>query len=230
MALSYSLNDWAGVAKWYQQKLALYPSTGNWRTGLSNFLAAPGLNSQVQLDLYRLQAATGAMASERDYQAYAQLAAKNGYEAEAKAVIESARSVGKLTASDAVTAALLKSITPKAKKDIAALPAQAKKAESAKDGATAVKVADTYFSLGQYPQAAAHYRLALLKGGVETERVNSRLGIALARSGDLAGAQTLLGQSSGEWANVARFWNVWVDQQAQRTAAAVAPPAVAPTT
>ncbi|MDX3908791.1 MAG: hypothetical protein QHC67_03135 [Sphingobium sp.] len=226
IALSYQSGKWADVAKWTQQKLALYPSQGNWRSGLINFQAAPGLDPQAQLDLYRLQSATGAIASERDVQAYAALAAKSGYEAEALSVIEAARANGKLTASETVTSALLKSISVKAKKNIAALPAQVKKAESAKDGTAAATAGDAYFSLGQFPLAVTQYRLALSKGGVDTARVNSRLGIALARSGDLPGSTTALAQATGNWATVANFWTVWVNQQAQRTAALN--PSVAP--
>src|SRR3546814_14239563 len=80
-------------------------------------------------------------------------------------------------------------------------------------------VGDTYFSLGQFPQAVEQYRLALSKGGVDAGKANARLGVALARSGDLAGAKAALGQvTTGNWANVAGFWSVWVDQQSRKTA------------
>ncbi|MGK2911767.1 MAG: hypothetical protein ACSLE1_18480 [Sphingobium sp.] len=229
IALSYQAGKWADVAKWTQQKLALYPTPGNWRSGLINFEAAPGLDPQAQLDLFRLQSATGAIASERDVQAYATLAAKNGYEAEAMSVIEAARASGKLTSSEAVTVALLKSISVKAKKNIAALPAQVKKAATAKDGTAAATAGDIYFSLSQFPLAVTQYQLALSKGGVDTARVNARLGIALARSGDLPGSKAALAQATGNWATVANFWNVWVDQQGQRTASLTVPVATNPT-
>lgn len=229
VAISTQLNNWPDVAKWYQQKLAAYPSQGNWRTSLSNYLSAPGIDSQVQLDLYRLQAATGAMASERDFQAYSTLAARSGFDAEAKAVIETGRASGKLTPTDSVTAGLLKTATPKATKAIAELPAQVAKAKSAANGNAAMAAGDSYFSLAQYPKAVEQYRLALSKGGVDDARVNSRLGVALARSGDLAGAKAALAQANGNWANVARFWTVWVDQQAQIQQATNAAPAAAST-
>jgi Flp pilus assembly protein TadD len=112
----------------------------------------------------------------------------------------------------------MKSVTPKAVKQIAAMPAAAKKAAGAKDGSAAMAVADSYFSLSQFPQAAEQYRLALSKGGVDQSKVNARLGIALARSGDLAGAKAALAQVTGDAANVAGFWSVWVDQQSRKTA------------
>ena len=218
ISLAYAAGDWSDVASLYRERLSHYDSAGEWRSALANYLTAPGMDSQVQLDLYRLQAANGAMASERDYQAYAQLAEKAGNYAEAKAIIEAGRSAGKLTQTQAATAALMKSVTPKAAKQIAALPAAGKKAAAAKDGSAALAVADDYFSLSQFPQAVEYYRLALSKGGVDQGKANARLGIALARSGDLAGAKAALAQASGNWTNVAGFWSVWVDQQGRKTA------------
>ncbi|WP_150291288.1 tetratricopeptide repeat protein [Sphingobium estronivorans] len=228
ISMAYQAGDWSEVGALYRERLSHYGSTGDWRSALANYLSAPGMDAQAQLDLYRLQAANGAMASERDYQAYAQLADKTGYSAETKAIIEAGRSAGKLTAGQATTAQLLKSATPKAAKEIAALPVAAKKAAAAKDGSAAMTVGDTYFSLSQFPQAAEQYRLALSKGGVDAGKAHVRLGVALARSGDLAGAKAELAQvTTGNWANVAGFWSVWVDQQSRKTAftPVVVPPA-----
>ncbi|MEJ7925290.1 hypothetical protein WG908_00805 [Sphingobium sp. AN641] len=229
IALGYQSGDWAAVGALYRERLAAYPSTGNWRSAIANYLTAPGMNPQVQLDLYRLQAAVGAMASERDFQAYASLAERSGHNAEAKAIIEAGRAAGKLVATQTVTAGLMKTVTPKAAKEIGALPALARKATAAGDGSAAAKVADEYFSLSQFPKAVEFYRLALAKGGVDAGRVNSRLGVALARSGDLANARTSLAQANGEWANVAGFWAVWVDQQARQSASSTPPPVLART-
>jgi len=218
IAMAYQAGDWADVGQLYCERLGQAGAREDWRSAITNYLSAAGLDPQLQLDLYRLQAANGAMASERDYQAYAQLADKSGYFAEAKSIIEAGRKAGKLTATQPATTALLKSVTPKATKEIAALPAQAKKAAGAATGKDAQAVADSYFSLGQFPQAVEQYRAALAKGGVDAGRINARLGVALARSGDLPGAQAALGQASGNWANVAGFWSVWVDQQSRKAA------------
>jgi hypothetical protein len=220
ISLAYQTGDWAGVGALYRERLAAYPSTANWRSALVNYSAAPGMNPQIQLDLYRLQAANGAMASERDYQAYALLAEKNGNNAEAKAIIEAGRAAGKLSPTQAVTAKVMKDVSPKAAKEIAGLPAAAKKAVAASDGGAALAVADSYFALSQYPQAVEQYRAAIAKGGIDAGRANTRLGVALARSGDMASAQTALAQiSGGEWGNLAGLWSVWVEQQASKSAA-----------
>ncbi|MCI4589381.1 tetratricopeptide repeat protein [Sphingobium sp. BYY-5] len=219
ISMAYQAGDWAEVSHLYRERLARAASREDWRSALTNYLSVAGLDTQAQLDLYRLQAANGAMASERDYQSYAQLAEKAGYYAEAKAIIESGRKAGKLMPTQAVTSQLLKGVTPKATKEIAGLPALAKKAAAAPTGKEALTLGDSYVSLGQFPQAVEQYRLALSKGGVDAGRVNARLGMALARSGDLASAQTALSQvGNGDWGNVAGFWSVWIDQQSKKAA------------
>lgn len=215
ISLAYQAGDWKAVGTLYRERLAAYPSREDWRTALANSLATPGLDSQLQLDLYRLQAANGAMASERDYQAYAMLAEKAGYNAEAKSVIEAGRAAGKLTTTQKSTATLMKTITPKATKEIAGLPAAATKAGAAKGGSASMAVADSYFSLGQYPQAATYYRQAIERGGVDSDRAHSRLGVALARSGDLDAAKAELAQAKGNWSEVAGFWSIWVDHRSK---------------
>lgn len=218
ISMAYAAGDWDALGALYRERLAHYASAPEWRSALVNMSAAPDVEKQIQLDLYRLQAANGAMASERDYQAYATLAEKAGYSAEAKAIIEAGRAAGKLTPTQPVTSQLLKSISPKATKEIAALPGQAKKASAASKGGAALDVADSYFSLAQFPQAAEFYRLALEKGDVDTAHANARLGVALARSGDLVGGSSALAAAGGRWANVAGFWLVWVAQQSRKVA------------
>ncbi len=220
ISVAYASGKWDRVSNLYQQRLALYPGAENWRTALVNSLAAPGGDPQAQLDLYRLEAATGALASERDFQAYAKLASDRGYDAEAKAVIEAGRRSGDLSPTEPVTTALMKTITPKVVKELAALPANVAKAKTASTGGAAASAGDIYLSTAQYAQAAEQYRLALSKGGVDVPRVTTRLGIALARSGDLAGAKTVLaGVPNSSWATTAGFWIVWIDQQQKKTAA-----------
>ncbi|EQA97678.1 hypothetical protein V475_01430 [Sphingobium baderi LL03] len=218
ISLAYQAGSWADMGALYRERLSLYRTTRDWRSALSNYLPAAALDPQIQLDLYRLQAASGAMASERDYQSYAQLADKTGYHAETKTIIEAGRSAGKLMPAQAATAQLLKAATPKATKEMAALPAAAKKAASEQNGTQALAAADTYFSLAQYPKAAELYRLALTKGGINDNQANARLGISLARSGDLVGGKAALANVKGNWGDVAGFWSIWIEEQSQKTA------------
>jgi hypothetical protein len=51
------------------------------------------------------------------------------------------------------------------------------------------------------------YKLALQKGGVDAAEVNTRIGIALARSGDKAGAEAAFNAvQTGKRADLVKFW------------------------
>ncbi len=96
--------------------------------------------------------------------------------------------------------------------DKASLPKLEAQAKSADNGKLAANTADAYLGYKQYAQAAALYRVALQKGGIDAPAVNTRIGIALALSGDKAGAQQAFGQVTGPRAAIAKFWTIWLGQ------------------
>ncbi|HEX7857150.1 MAG TPA: hypothetical protein VF503_25995 [Sphingobium sp.] len=216
IALGYKAKRPDLVARWTQAKLATYPSAPNWRSGIVNYLNSANTEPDQSLDLYRLMAATDSIASERDWLAYSALAAQKGTAAEAKAALDTGVSSGNLSASDPATAKELATLKPKAAKALAELPGLTAKAKSG-NGAAALTAADAQFAAAAYPAAAELYRAALSKGGIDANRATTRLGIALTRSGDLAGGKTALASvTQGPWATVAGFWSVWNDRKAIR--------------
>ncbi|MET0363442.1 MAG: hypothetical protein ABW169_02195 [Sphingobium sp.] len=216
IALGYKAKRPDLVARWTQEKLAAYPSAPNWRSGIVNYLGAANPGPDQSLDLYRLMAATDAIASERDWLGYSALAAQKGTAAEAKAVLDTGVTAGDLSASDPAISKELTSLKPKAAKALAELPTLTKKAQSG-NGSAALTAADAQFAAAAFPAAVELYRTALTKGGVDADRANTRLGIALARSGDLTGAKAALASvTQGSWAPVAGFWSVWTDRKAIR--------------
>jgi hypothetical protein len=58
------------------------------------------------------------------------------------------------------------------------------------------------------------FQLALEKGGVDRDRVLTRLGIAQANQGKGDAAKATLAQVSGARAPVARMWSAYVDSRA----------------
>lgn len=215
IALSYRYRRPDLLALWTQRKLATYPSPQNWRSGVVNLIAGGGVGAEQSLDLYRLMAVTQALASERDWQAYSALAEKQGAFAEAKAVLDSAVSSGAVNGSDPAVKKSLAALAPKARKTLAGIPALEAKAKSASGGGPALAAGDAVFAAANYPSAIEYYRMALRKGGVDTAHANARLGIALARSGDLAGGKAALAQvSTGPWVPVAGLWTVWINGKA----------------
>ena len=58
------------------------------------------------------------------------------------------------------------------------------------------------------------YRAALAKSGVDANLVNTRLGIALAASGDKAGAEAAFKAVTGPRAELANLWVAWLSRTA----------------
>lgn len=209
-AIAYGQKNWSSFASLASRRLRMATAPGEWRTAISSYIAGAAAEKEAQLDLYRLQYAVGALASERDYAAYSSLAAELGYASEAKAIIEAGRSKGKLLPTDPATAPLLISLKPKAVADIAEAQKLRGKPSPAVSANLALKNGDRLLSVGEYGAAAAYYDEALRKGGGDKDRIGARLGIALARAGDKERARTVLGQIGGRWAEVAAYWASFV--------------------
>jgi lipopolysaccharide biosynthesis regulator YciM len=162
------------------------PST--WRAAIKlaeqqgNFAAAD------KVDLFRLQRATNSLEGEGDYYPYVDALMTRGLPGEAKVVLEEAFAAGKLDKNKSPWNDLYKSAVARDAAD-----------KSAPNG-------DVYLGRGDYAKAAAAYRTMAAKGGAGAELANLRLGIALARSGDKAGATTALNAVQGSRAGIAQLW------------------------
>jgi Flp pilus assembly protein TadD len=75
-----------------------------------------------------------------------------------------------------------------------------------------LRIGDRYYAMGDYAKAADLYRMAMGKPGVDGAVANLHLGMALARSGDKAGATTALNAVTGPRADIAKFWLAYVNQ------------------
>lgn len=206
-----------------QQWVAAYPTPENWHDALA-LARASTTDSGAVLDLFRLARAAGALKGESDYQAYAAAATAAGQPGEAKEVLAEGASRHML---DGPAAAKGKG---KAKSGSAGVPRTAlaglaKTARASSTGKAAMTAADASLGYGDYAGAAELYRLALTKGGVDAATANTRLGIALARSGDKVGAAQALSQVTGPRAMVAGFWSAWMGGQGGVNADAPRPPA-----
>ena len=76
-----------------------------------------------------------------------------------------------------------------------------------------LRVGDRYYGAGNYAKAAALYRQALAKGA-DANTSNLRLGEALARSGDKAGATAALNAVTGPQADIAKLWLLYAQRPA----------------
>ncbi len=191
------------------------PSPDNWRSALTIFRDSSKLDDQQLLDLMRLQRAAKALKGEADFFEYANTAYDRGLPGEAKAVIDEGIATKMLNGTSKSITEVRTLAGGKVVADKGSLPASATRAKSAADGKPAFSTASAYLGYGDYAQAAELYRLALQKGGIDTDAANTRLGIALAMSGQKDAAVAAFATvTTGSRAQIAQFWTIWVKQQA----------------
>ena len=190
--------------------LADYPNPTNWRDGLRIYRDVNGLEGEAKIDVMRLARAANALVGEGDYFGYVNELVTRGYLNEAKAVIDEG---GAKKAID-VNKNAFKQFAPK----LAKAPSRATIDTVAKTalngpGKVAMEAGDALYGVGAYAQAAPLFKAAAAKGGVDVNEANLRLGMALARAGDKAGATAALNAVSGSQANIAKYWLIWVNTQ-----------------
>jgi len=190
--------------------VASYPTKQNWHDALVTYMSQYKIPTDVQVDVFRLLRAAGALLGDNDYREYAADVYLR-YPGEANTVLTEGGSKGVLNLTGKNDASdLLGVVKGKVAADKASLPASDKSARAAADGKAAVSTADAYVGYGQYPQAIELYKVALAKGA-DASTVNLRLGWALALSGDTAGAKAAFAQVQGIRKPIADFWVVHLD-------------------
>jgi hypothetical protein len=211
------LRDWA------QWAFDAEPSGENLRTILRVFQRDnPTMSNRENLDLLRLMYWSGGLALAADYSEYAEMAGKSGIYGEVKSVIDEGKSSGIISGGgggDYYTTA-----SEQIAGDKASLPSAEADARKAATGKIAAATGAAYLGYEDYTKAIAMYQLALEKGGVDADEVNTHIGIARAKSGDSAGAMEAFGKVQGAIrGQLAKYWADYVKRRnAASTAAAPA--------
>ncbi len=199
---------------WLQSYVTAYPTTKNWRDvvvtyGLSSNSIAK-LDDSQKIDLFRLLRQTKALADQNDYLEYADDVQRRGLPAEALAVIKEGQAAGKIPAANTLAKTMATEATRQVAAEGSLAPLKAK-ANASATGKLAAGTADAYLGQDNYAEAAALYRVALQKGGVDADEVNTHLGIALAKSGDKAGAKAAFDAVKGApRSGIAGLWNAYL--------------------
>jgi tetratricopeptide (TPR) repeat protein len=192
--------------------VAAYPTSKNWHDALRVHREIAVPKGDLLIDNMRLAAATGGLETEAEFHQFASALVARGLTAEAKAVLEAGAAAKKIDLSSPVfkefAAARSKPQTR------AQVDAAAKSALAGASAKAAIDAGDAYYGLGAYAEAAAAYQAALSKSGVDSNLANLRLGMALARSGDKAGATAALNAVGGVYGDVAKYWLVWTASRA----------------
>ena len=75
--------------------------------------------------------------------------------------------------------------------------------------------ADAYYGYGEFAKAAALYKQGVGAAGVDQGTANLRLGVALGRAGDKAGAMAALSVvKGGPREELAKYWMIFLNQPA----------------
>lgn len=202
------------VTRWTVMHVKAYPSPENWRTALVVFRDSQNPSDKPLIDLYRLMLASDSLAGEKDHYEYAFLASRAGLPGEAKLVLDHLKA-SKTPGTSPDVNELHKEVTAKVTGDRASLAAEEKSAAGAANGVSAAGVANAYLGYGDYAKAVTLYELALQKGGVDADEVNTRLGIAFARQGQKDAAKAAFAKVQGSpRAGIAQYWTAWLDAAA----------------
>ena len=200
---------------WLGKYAAAYPSPKTWYEVLATYGiqqdSVSKLDNQQKIDLFRLMRATGGLNDQYFYLEYAQKAQNAGLPFEAQAVLREGMANGKIPAANTEAKAMMTEVATSIRNE-GSLTALETKARASAGGSLAMQTADANLGAGNYAKAAELYRLALSKGGVDADTVNTRLGIALARSGDKAGAQAAFDLvKTGNRAEIAQLWTTYLN-------------------
>ena len=214
-SMAYRAKLVSDTAKWTRMQVAAYPTAENWRSALVVYRDGSKLDNQAMIDLFRLMHDTKALSGERDFFEYASLATLSALPGEAKSVIEEGFASGAVSKSSRAVSERLTDANAKIPADRASVVADEKRAASSPDGRLAANTGSAYLAYGENAKAIALFKLAQQKGGADADTVNTRLGIALARSGDKDGARSAFKAVTGaQRKDIAEFWLLWLDQQA----------------
>ena len=185
-----------------------YPNADSWHNAVAIYRNMMSPEVESTLDLLRLLRAVNALQTSGDYTLYATAAAEQGNFAEAQSVINEGLANKKIDSSSSLARDIINGLKSKPQATIAEIEVAAK---NAKTPASMIVVGNRFYGSGNYARAAELYRSAAAAGG-NASLANLHLGMALARSGDKAGAAAALNAVTGNYAGVAKYWLLYVNQ------------------
>ena len=194
--------------------LIAYPEPQNWHDSLFIYRQLAAMAGEPDVDLLRLARAVGALplAAQSNYTDYA-LGVYLRYPNEAVDVLNEGIKAGKVTPASSQNAREILTLSqPKLTADKASVPAAVTAANGPKATyKSVVTTGDLLYGYKDFARAADMYKLSLTKPGADTNQANFRLGLALAQTGDKAGARAAFGAvTSGPYAALAAFGKAWI--------------------
>ncbi len=201
------------TAKISRDLITAYPTADNWRDAITIYRQGGNFDKQTETDVLRFMRAAKAMKGDADYFTLASHLNDMGLPGESKAVIDEGVSARAISPTKDYFRQLLTATGGRVSADRASLPGLESKAMAAPNGKLALSTGDAFYGYGDYAKAAALYRAAIQKGGIDNNVANTRLGAALALAGQRAEAEAAFKAVTGNRANLAAFWMLWLSQR-----------------
>jgi len=190
--------------------VAAYPSPSSWSDAIAIYRNYNLGDSEGTMDLLRLKQALGIL-TPGEYSTLARAAAEQLIFGEAHAVVDAGIQAKKIDPAGPDFRDLVAGLKTKARPTAADLAAATK---IAANGKALMRIGDNYAALGDYASAVQAYKLAMAKPDGDAAIANLHIGMALARSGDKAGASAALNAVTGPRAVVAKYWLTYLAQKA----------------
>ncbi|MDB5692903.1 MAG: hypothetical protein JWO81_1966 [Alphaproteobacteria bacterium] len=213
LKLAYDNHLRAAGLKFGRGLITAYPNAVNWRDTLLVYRRLSTLDKSASIDLLRLMRASKALNGESDWFELADSLGGSGLPGEEQAVLQEGAQLNMIDPNKAAFRELLTAANARVPADKASLAGIEARALAAPSGTIALNTGDAYLGYGNYAKAVTLYRAALGKSGVDPNVINTHIGIALALSGDRAGAEAAFKAVTGPRAEVAGFWLTWLGQR-----------------
>jgi len=193
-----------------RQWVAAYPTQSSWNDATAIYRNFNLGDAEATLDVLRLKQALGYL-TPGEYGIFARTAADQLIFGEAQAVLNAGIAAKAIDPASPDQRDLVVGLKAKAKPSAADLATAMKAAANAK---ALMRIGDNYAAMGDYSSAVQAYKLAMAKPDGDAALANLHIGMALARSGDKAGATTALNAVTGPRAEIAKFWLTYLSQKA----------------
>jgi tetratricopeptide (TPR) repeat protein len=203
--------DASGYVSALEKLVIAYPTQTSWAGLLQRIGTKPGFSDRLEIDVHRLQRATGTLTDKSDYLAYGQLALASGLPAEALGVIDQGFAVGVLgRGNGAERDGRLRELARKSAADFALALSQAtNQARQEKDGSRLLTLGLNEVMAGHTANGLSLVNEALAKGCMRyADEATLHAGLAYASAGQKVKAVQILTttRGAGGESDLARLW------------------------
>lgn len=212
IALAYNANL-PGAIDLSRQWVTAYPTPDNWRDAIRVYRKLGNPDPTATLDALRLARATGGLAGDADFYAFAE-SAEISSPGEARAVLDEAIAAKQIDPTKPLFKNLVATLKASRAMSLNELPQLATEARATPAARLAIRTGDAYYGYGEYSKAVELYRAAMSKTGADANLINLHLGMALARAGDKPGATAAFKAVAGPQSELAKFWLVYLATRA----------------